>query len=136
MEADWRRHDGIERTFVIASAHASEAAARAAAEAPAPIDLVLASPTGLARQAAEAAVGDRAVMMIEEPLLAPRAPGETGADVVARVAQALRGVHAYEANTPLVICDGLDVLGAEVFVLDEKGVMRAADALEELLPLP
>ena len=63
-------------------------------------------------------------------------PAESGADVITRVAQSLRGVRAYDSNAPLVICDSLDILDASVFVLDEDGLARTADTLEALLPLP
>jgi hypothetical protein len=129
------RKEGIDRTFVLASSGAAESAARIAAEAPEPIDLVVTSPTPLARQAVPVAVGDRWVFTVEEPLLVPRLPSESGGDVIARVAQALRGVRAYDASAPLVIFDSLDILGASVFVLDEDGLARAADTLEALLPL-
>jgi hypothetical protein len=128
--------EGIDRRFLLASAQAAESAARAAAEAPEPIDLVVTSPTALARQAVTVAVGGRWVFTVEEPLLAPRVPGESGDDVIARVAQALRGVSAYDASAPLVILDSLDILGASVLVLDEDGLARTADRLEALLPLP
>ena len=45
-----------------------------------------------------------------EPLLAPKAPVESGADVLARLARALRGLAAFEANAPLAVVDALDVL--------------------------
>jgi len=125
----------MRRTFVLASALKPQAAARAAAAAPTPIDLVVVSPTALAREAAAIAVGGRWVFTVEEPLLAPRAAAETGADVIARLARALRGLAAYDARAPLVVVDALDVLGAGVFVLDEQGVARAADDLERLLPV-
>jgi hypothetical protein len=125
----------MSRTFVITSAVEPQTAARAAAEAPHRIDLVVVSPTPLAREAAAIAVGGRWVFTVEEPLLAPRAPQETGADVLARLARALRGLPAYKADAPLVVLDTLDVLGAGVFVLDEEGIARAADDLERLLPL-
>jgi hypothetical protein len=130
------RKEGIDRKFVLASAQAAESVARSAAAGTEPIDLVITSPTEPARQAVQVAVGGRWVATIEEPLLAPRVPGETGDDVIARVAQALRGVGAYDASAPLVICDSLDILGASVFVLDEDGLERAANRLEALLPLP
>jgi hypothetical protein len=130
------RKEGIDRRFLLASARAAESAARTAAESPEPIDLVVTSPTALARQAVTVAVGGRWVFTVEEPLLAPRVPGESGGDVIARVAQALRGVRAYDSSATLVICDSLDILGASVFVLDEDGLARAADRLEALLPLP
>jgi hypothetical protein len=126
----------MERMFLLASALEPQAAARVAAESAHPIDLVVTSPSALAREAAAIAVGGRVVFTVEEPLLAPRAPGESGGDVIGRLAQALRGLPAFEAKAPLVVLDGLDVLGAGVFVLDEEGVMRCADDLERLLPLP
>jgi osmotically-inducible protein OsmY len=130
------RRDELARTFVLASATNPHAAARAAAEAPHPIDLVVRSPSEPARAASAIAVGGRWVFTVDEPLLAPRGPGETGGRVIARLVMALRGLPAYEARAPLVVFDGLDLLGAGVFVLDEKGVMRCADDLEQLLPLP
>ena len=98
-------------------------------------DLVVRSPSELAHQAAAIAVGGRWVFTVDEPLLAPRAPGESGADVLARLARVLRGLPAYEALAPLVICDGLDVLGAGVFALDEDRVAHWVDGVEGLLPL-
>jgi hypothetical protein len=124
------------RTFVLASALRPQEAAVATAAAPEPIDLVVTSPSALAREAAALAVGGRWVFTVDEPLLARRAAGESGADVFARLAEALRGLRAFRAHAPLVVCDGLDVLGAGVFVLDERGVVRMADGLERALPLP
>jgi hypothetical protein len=134
MEASSREH-GNDRRFVLASALRPEDAGRAAAELPEPIDLVVTSPTELAQQAAARAVGDRWVFTLEEPLLAPRASGESGGDVLARFAQSLRGVRARESSVSLVMCDALDLLGASTFVLDESGLMHVADALDQL-PLP
>jgi hypothetical protein len=131
-----RRRNHAGRTFILASALKPEAAARAAAEAPQPIDLAVVSPTALAREAAALAVGGRWVDTIDEHLLAPRAPGESGNDVVARLACVLRSLSAFKAEAPLVVCDGLDILGTGVFVLDEDGAVRLADDLERLLPLP
>jgi hypothetical protein len=131
MEAS-RRGNGSERRFLLASAHRPEDARRSAAELPEPIDLVVTSPTELARQAAVTAVGDRWVFTLEEPLLAPRASAESGGDVLARFAQALRGVRACESSVSLVMCDTLDLLGGSVFVLDEKGLTHVADALDQL----
>ena len=125
----------MRRSFVIASALKPQTAARVAAQSPKPIDLLVVSPTPLAREAAAIAVGGRWVFTVEEPLLAPRAPAESGGDVLARLTRALRGLAAYEASAPLVVLDALDVLGAGVFVLDEEGVARAADDLERLLPV-
>ena len=131
MEAS-SRENGSARRFVLASAVRPEDARRTAAELPEPIDLVVTSPTELAQEAAASAVGNRWVFTLEEPLLAPRASGESGGDVLARFAQALRGVRARESRVSLVMCDTLDLLGASTFVLDEKGLMHVADALEQL----
>lgn len=118
MEANLREN-GSARRFVLASAVRPEDARRTAAELPEPIDLVVTSPTELAQQAASA-VGNRWVFTLEEPLLAPRASGESGGDVLARFAQALRGVRARESSVSLVMCDTLDLLGGSTFVLDER----------------
>ena len=131
MEATWRAHRN-DRRFVLASALRPEDAKRTAAELPAPIDLVVTSPTELARQAAASAVGNRWVFTLEEPLLAPRASGESGGDVLGRFAQALRVVRACVSRVALVMCDTLDLLGGSIFVLDEEGLMHVADSLDQL----
>jgi hypothetical protein len=124
------------RTFLLASALKPQTAARAAAEAAYPPDLVVRSPSALAREAAAIAVGGRWVFTIDEPLLAPRASGESGGDVLGRLARVLRGLQAVDGRAPLVVCDRLDILGAGVFALDEKGLMRCADDLDRLRLLP
>src|SRR4029453_13276421 len=70
------------RTFLLASALKPQTAARAAAWAASPPDVVVRSPSPLAREAAAIAVGGRWVFTIDEPLLAPCAPGESGGDVL------------------------------------------------------
>ena len=130
-EPSWR-DSGSERRFLLASALRPDDVRGGAAELAEQIDLVVTSPTELARQAAARVVGDRWVYTVEEPLLAPRAPDESGADVLARLAETLRGLRAYESNVSLVMCDAIDVLGARIFVLDEKSVVHVADALEQL----
>jgi hypothetical protein len=89
MEASWREH-GNDRRFILASAVRPEDARRTAAGLPAPIDLVVTSPTELARHVAAGVAGNRWVFTLEEPLLSPRASGESGGDVLARFAQAVR----------------------------------------------
>jgi len=125
----------MERSFLFVSALAPRAAAEAVRTTPGRIDLVVTSPTDVARETAGYAVGGRWVFTVEEPLLARRAPSESGGDVLARLAQAMRGLAAYEARAPLVVCHELDLLGATSFTLDEGGLMRCADDLERLLPL-
>jgi hypothetical protein len=124
------------RTFIFVSTSDRNAAARAVANAPGQPDLCVISPSAAARQTAAFAVGGRWVFTVEEPLLAARVPAETGDDVLARLAQALRGIRAYDARLPLIVCDGLDILGATAFVLDEGGLTRLADDFERALPLP
>jgi hypothetical protein len=130
------RRKAMGRTFLLASALKPQTAARAAAEAAHPPDVVVRSPSALAREAAAIAVGGRWVFTIDEPLLAPRAPGESGGDVLGRLARVLRGLQAVDGRAPLVVCDRLDILGAGVFALDEKGLMRCADDLDQLRLLP
>ena len=126
----------MSRTFVLASAYEPEAAARAAAGAPRRPDLCVISPSETARRTSGFAVGGVWTFTVEEPLLATRAPGESGADVLGRLARALRVVQAFDAKAPLIVCDGLDILGAPAIALDEQGLMRLADDLERALPLP
>ena len=126
----------MERTFLFVSAFERQEAAQAVAASPAQIDIAVTSPTDLARETAAYAVGGRWVLTVDEPLLSPRAARESGADILARLAQALRGVAAYDASAPLVVLESLDVLGAGVFTLDEARLMRCADDLEQLLQRP
>ena len=125
----------MDRTFLIAAAADPHGAAFAVSNAPTPPDLGVVAPSASARETAEFAVGGRWLRMIEEPLLASRVPHESGADVLARLAQALRGLPAFEANAPLVVLDGLDILGASAFLIDENGLAHLADALERALPV-
>ena len=124
------------RSFLFVSSFNPEAARRAVLASPLEVDIALISQSEAALQTAGFAVGGRWVFTVEEPLLAARAYAESGADVLARLAQAMRGLAAYDARAPLVVLEGLDVLGASAFTLDEAGLMRSADDLERALPLP
>jgi len=124
------------RSFLFVSSFNPEAARRAVLAPPLERDLAVISPSDAARETAGYAVGGRWVFTVEEPLLAARALAESGSDVLARLVQAMRGLAAYDARAPLVVLDGLDVLGASAFTLDEAGLMRSADDLERALPLP
>jgi hypothetical protein len=123
-------------SFLFVSSFAPEAARLAVQASPVQPDLVVISPSDAARETAGYAIGDRWVFTIVEPLLAVRVFAENAADVVARFAEALRRLPAYEARAPLVVLDGLDVLGASVFTLNSARLMRSADDLERALPLP
>ena len=107
MEASWGEN-ARDRRFLLASALRPEDARRSAAELPEPIGPCRHEPDRARAQAAASAVGDRWVF-IEEPLLAPRASGESGGDLLARLAKALRSVLARESSVSLVMCDTLDL---------------------------
>jgi hypothetical protein len=124
----------MHRLFTLASSDHPLAAARELEARALTPDLCVTSPTASARAGAAVACGGRFVTTIEEPLLAARTASESGADVIARLVQALRGVAATEAQMPLIVCDGLDVLGATAFVIDEVGLAKLTDDLERLLP--
>ena len=123
-------------TYLLVSAFDPRAAIRAVASAPAPIDLCVTSPSPQAHETAAAAIGRRWVYTTDEPLLAARVDGESEADVVARYAEALRILWAYDAKSALVVCDELAILGDTMLVLDSVALARAADDLEQALPLP
>jgi hypothetical protein len=53
-----------------------------------------------------------------------------------RYAQALRTIAAYDTRSALVVCDELGVLGLPAVGLDEAGLMKTADHIERMLPLP
>jgi hypothetical protein len=124
----------MSRIFIIVSADDRHEAERAVVLAGARPDICVVSPSTSARETAAFAVGGHWTYTIEEPLLARRAPAESGADVLGRLARALRGAAATEAGTPLVVCDRFDILGATAFVLEESSLLRLADDLERSLP--
>jgi broad specificity phosphatase PhoE len=123
-------------SVVFVSSFAPEAARKAVLNSGLHIDLVVISPSARARETAVFAVGGRWVFMLEEPLLASRAAAEDGDDVLGRLAQAIRTIDAHDARAILVVVDGLDLIGATAFTVDEAGLVRAAEDLERLLPQP
>ena len=124
------------RKYIFAATSDTVTAAQAVAACPDPPRVVVTSPTPAARAAAETALQGRYAFVTAEPLLAARSTDESGADVLGRLGQALRSLPEYEARTLLVVLDGLDLLGARVFVLDEAALERLADGLVRALPLP
>jgi hypothetical protein len=101
-----------------------------------PIDLCVTSPSEAARATAATAKNGHWVFTVDEPLLASRERHESVSDVMARYAQALRVIAAYDTRAALVVCDELDMLGPAVVTLDDQGILQAADAIERRLPLP
>ena len=80
MEAS-RRENGSDRRFLLASALRPEDARRSAAELPEPIDLVVTSPTELARQAPSTAPLSPCAWSV----VSPRRSGNAGSSPVAPV---------------------------------------------------
>jgi hypothetical protein len=125
----------VSRVLFVSAQH-PEAAIRAVAESPELPRVCVISPTPAARETASAALGGHWAFIAVEPLLAPRAWAESGDDVLARLIKALRIVHAYDADSILVVLDRLDILGADGFMLDTDGLESWTDRLERLLPPP
>jgi broad specificity phosphatase PhoE len=128
--------DMMGRSFIFASALEPRAAARAVAASPQPPDLIVTSPSQLARETAARATDGHWVFTVEEPLLAARRSGESSDNLLSRVTQGLRDLLVYDAGVTLIVVDGLDILGAATFVLGETEVTRLADDLDRALPLP
>ena len=118
------------RAFLFVSSSRPQDARRAVLTSSSTPDLAVVSPSDNAYETAGYAVGGRWIATKEEPLLAGRSFAENGADVLARLARAMRGLVAYEARSLLVVIDGLDVLGATAFKLAEEGVLRWAADLD------
>jgi hypothetical protein len=116
-------------SFLLVSSFYPKAARNAVRTAPFEVDLVAISPSQIAREAAEYAVGRRGLPTVEQPLLAGRALEETGPQVLARLGQALRELAVFETRATLVVIDGLDVLGASTFTLERPRPDRAARGL-------
>jgi hypothetical protein len=123
-------------SYLFVSALQPTISTRVAGAAPEPIDLCVTSPSTTARETAARAVNGRWVFTVDEPLLASRERHESVSDVMARYAQALRVIAAYDTRAALVVCDELDMLGPAVVTLDDQGILQAADAIERRLPLP
>jgi hypothetical protein len=133
-ETNHRREQA--RTFLFVSALDPRAAARAVTDAPTAPQMCVIGPSARARETAAFALNGRWAFVVEEPLLTVQVPAESGDDILARLARALRNIVASDAGSVLVVVDRLDILGAGAFALDEQGLMRCADDLERLLPLP
>jgi hypothetical protein len=123
-------------SYLFVSSQQPTISAGIAGAAPEPIDLCVTSPSPTARATAATATNGRWVFTVDEPLLAARERHETIADVMARYAEALRTIAAYDTRSALVVCDELGVLGLPAVGLDEAGLMKTADHIERMLPLP
>jgi len=120
----------VERSFLFVSSADPEAARRAVDASPIDIDLAVISPSTRARATAVYAARGRWVFTVDEPLLVKSSPAESGADVLARFAEALRGLDAYDSRALLVV---LDLLGSGAFALDEAGLTSCAESLGRAL---
>jgi hypothetical protein len=123
-------------TYLFVSSFDPEAAEHAVSMTPASPDLCVISPSTAARETALFAMSGRWIFKVEEPLLAARVPCESGADVIARWAQALRDLRAYDTRSALVVCDELGTLGRRPLGMDGDALVRAAEALESALAGP
>ena len=101
-----------------------------------PPDLSLISPSSVAEETALFASAGRFVRILDEPLLAGRAIGESTDDFAVRFAQALRTVLAYDGGSVLVVCDELPGDWEAPFVASDRSVEVLADRLERMVPLP
>jgi len=101
-----------------------------------PPDLSLISPSSVAEETALFASAGRFVRILDEPLLAGRAIGESTDDFAVRFAQALRTVLAYDGDSVLVVCDELPGDWEAPFVASDRSVEGLADRLERMVPLP
>ena len=124
------------RTFLFVSALDPEGAARAVTDALTAPQMCVIAPSPRARETAAFALNGRWISVVEEPLLTVQVPAESGDDIIARLTRALRNILASDAASVLVVVDRLDILGAGAFAVDEQGLIRCADDLERLLPLP
>jgi hypothetical protein len=101
-----------------------------------PPDLCVISPSYAAEETAIFVSANHFVQIVEEPLLAGRGSTESADDFVARFAEALRTVLAYDGRAVLVVCDELPDEWAVPFVGSSHDVEARADLLERALPLP
>jgi hypothetical protein len=126
------------RSWLFVSSQEPDAAAEAVvAWADGPPDLCVTSPSSEARDAAAVAVAGASqyVHTITEPLLAGRGPGESGADVAARYAEALRVLYALNTRAALVVLDD-PLAEGKPFVLDADALLERAESIERRLPSP
>jgi hypothetical protein len=84
----------MDRSFIVASASDPRAAADAVAAAWDWPGLCVVSPTEMAKRTASVALAGTWVPTVEEQLFVARHPEESGGDVLARMARALRALCA------------------------------------------
>jgi hypothetical protein len=123
-------------SYLFVSSGEPAAAAEAVAEWVAgPPDVCVTSPSTRARETAAFACAGQYVDTITEPLLAGRGPAESGADVAARYAEALRTLYALNTRAALVVLDDPFAEG-KPFVLDTDALLVRAESIERRLPSP
>jgi broad specificity phosphatase PhoE len=124
------------RRYLFVSSREPAAAAEAVAEwADGPPDVCVTSPSSRARETAAFASAGQYVHTITEPLLAGRGPAESGADVAARYAEALRTLYALNTRAALVVLDD-PLAEGKPFVLDGDRLLERAESIERRLPSP
>ena len=124
------------RTFLIVSADQPLTAMAAVAQAPAPPDLCVKSPSTRAANTADVVLAGRIVPRIDEPLLAAHGVYESRADLAGRYAEALRVLYELETRVALVIVDAFRTIRSTALVLDDSALLRIAELIESEVVTP
>jgi hypothetical protein len=124
------------RTYLVVATSEPEAAAQAVRAAPVRPDVCVTSPSAEAHATAALAAAGHYMWMFDEPLLARRGDGESTADLAGRYAHALRVLHALDSRRTLVVVDDFPLDGRPTLELDDAGLLRYAQRIEQALPLP
>jgi hypothetical protein len=134
MSAALRPFDGP-RSYLFVSARDPLAAAAAVwGWADGPPDLCVTSPSPDAHETAAFACAGHSVRILDEPMLARRAAGESVGDFDSRYAEALRIVLAFDTRAALVVCDLVPARWATPFFVDGESLRRRAELIEREAP--
>jgi hypothetical protein len=98
-----------------------------------PPDLCVTSPSTEAHTTAAFAFAGHFVQILDEPLLARRAPGESAADFGYRYATALRALYALDMRAALVVCDDFPERWTAPFVVAGDELLAHSERIERRL---
>jgi hypothetical protein len=124
------RPDNGTRTYLLVAAEEPFEAAAALSKFSAPPDLCVRSPSLQAKYTAGVAFHGRHVRTIDEPLLARRRSAESEGDYAWRCADALRALYALDAQKAFVVFDTYVDTVRRPLLLDERALLRLAEAVE------
>jgi hypothetical protein len=133
-KAEDRNSGDVERTYLLVSSDSPVEVQATVLRAPRAPDLCVRSPSPDAQRAAEAAFGGGYVRTIVEPLLTRRGDGESLGDFMARCAEALRTLYAFDTRTALVVFDELPAALGGALELEEHQLLEIADELDRAAP--